>query len=158
MNRAAREKTGFRPGHATPWPALVAGVLWLAAGLSGGYWALKALGRSPVTEVAAPATQGVSSDVTSVARALGGLPPAQAASSAPAPVVRYSLLGVADQPGLQGSALIALDGQLPRPYRVGALIEGGLVLQSVDRRTARLGVSMDGPTTVELSLPPAVEN
>ena len=30
---------------------MVAGALWLAAGLSAGYWALQALGRSPVTPV-----------------------------------------------------------------------------------------------------------
>lgn len=149
-------KTGFRPVQTAPWPALVAGLVWLAAGLSGGYWALKALGRSPATEVAAPVAQGVASDVASVARALGAVAPAQAAASEPVPAAtRYALLGVADQPGLGGSALIARDGQPPRPYRVGAAIEGGLVLQSVDRRAARLGATLDGPATVELTLPPS---
>ena len=52
-----------------------------------------------------------------------------------------------------GAALIAVNGQPPRPYRVGASLEGGLVLQAVSRRSARLGASMNGPATVELTLP-----
>ena len=52
-----------------------------------------------------------------------------------------------------GCALIAVNGQPPRPYRVGASLEGGLVLQAVSRRSARLGASMNGPATVELTLP-----
>ena len=159
MNRAAREKTAFRTGRSAPWPGLVAGLLWLLAGLSAGYWILLAWGRSPVTPVAGAVPLAVVSDVASVARALGAAAPtpaAETASTAPA-VSRYSLLGVVDQPGHQGAALIALDGQPPRPYRVGASLEGGLVLQSVDRRSARLGATPDGPVMVELTLPaPAV--
>lgn len=159
MKRAAREKTAFRTGRSAPWPGLVAGLLWLLAGLSAGYWILLALGRSPVTPVAGALPLTMAGDVASVARALGAAAPkpaAEAATTASADS-RYSLLGVVDQPGRQGAALIALGGQPPRPYRVGAALEGGLVLQSVDRRSARLGVTPDGPVTMELTLPaPAV--
>ncbi len=89
-----------------------------------------------------------------VARVLGVVP--QAASSPAAPVVtgiQYSLSGVVAANAPDGAALIAVNGQPPRPYRVGASVEGGLVLQSVTRRGARLGASVDGPVTVELSLP-----
>lgn len=137
-------------------PAMTAGVLWLAAGLGAGYWALLAWGRSPVTPVSAIAAPPVGSDAGAVARALGAAAPTETPTPV-APSVQYHLLGVADQPGRGGAALIARDGQPPRPYVVGASLEGGLVLQSVERRVARLGASRGGPTTVELSLPLAAE-
>lgn len=159
MKRVAREKTAFRPASSARWPALAAGLLWSLAGLSAGYWILLAWGRSPVTAVAGALPLGVMSDVSNVARALGAAAPAAAAPATSAPAVaRYTLLGVVDQPGPPGAALIAIDGQPARPYRVGAALEGGLVLQSVDRRSARLGPAPDGPSTVELSLPAVQSN
>ena len=78
MNRAAREKTAFRTGRSAPWPGLVAGLLWLLAGLSAGYWILLALGRSPVTPVAGALPLTMAGDVASVARALGAAAPTPA--------------------------------------------------------------------------------
>jgi general secretion pathway protein C len=93
-------------------------------------------------------------DTASVARVLGARPEAAQAPVVPvATATQYSLSGVVATNAPGGAALIAVNGQLPRPYRVGASLEGGLVLQAVTRRTARLGASVDGPTTVELSLP-----
>lgn len=159
MKRSAREKTALRPGPSTRWTALTAGLLWLLAGLSAGYWILLAWGRSPVTAVTGAAPAVAVSDVASVARALGAVPAAPAAGQAPvAAAARYSLLGVADQSGELGSALIAIDGQAPRPYRVGAALDGGLVLQAVARRSVRLGPALQGPSTVELSLPSPAQN
>lgn len=153
MFSATRVKTGFRPGG-PPWSALVAGVLWLAAGLSAGYWILLASGRSPSTPVTGPVPQGAVSDSASVARILGARPEMPQTPDAPPPQAsRYQLLGVADIGGPGGSALIAVDGQPPRPYRVGAGLDGGLILQSVDRRSVRLGATTEGPVTIELMLP-----
>lgn len=162
MNKAIRARRSAQPPLSGPGlaPALTAGVLWLAAGLSAGYWALLAWGRSPVTPVAAVAMAPVGSDAAAVARALGAAAPV-AAAEAPAPVAaaaRYRLLGVVDQAGRNGAALIAIDGQPPRPYTVGAVLEGGLVLQSVGRLGAQLGASSAGPATVELSLPQPAKN
>ncbi|WP_439112912.1 type II secretion system protein N [Hydrogenophaga sp.] len=149
-------------GHASalnarrPWAAAAAGMLWLAAGLSAGYWVLLAWGRTPVTAVAAAPMALPVADPAVVARALGFLPPAVSSGVAQAPVAvpsRYVLLGVVAVGAAQGAALIGLDGQPPRPYRVGAVLDGGLVLQAVSRTTARLGPTLQGPATVELSLP-----
>ena len=137
-------------------PALAAGLLWLAAGLSAGYWVLQFLGRSSVTPVVTVATAPAPADPMAVARTLGAVPVAApgAAPVAAAPA-RYVLLGVVatgtDTEG--GAALIAVDSQPPRPYRVGAALEGGLVLQAVTRRTVRLGPSLGAPSSMELSLP-----
>jgi general secretion pathway protein C len=137
-------------------PAVAAGLLWLAAGLSAGYWVLLAWGRTPVTPVTAAPLSLPAAEAAWVARALGVLPTValttvdQVPTAAPS---RYALLGVVAVGAVQGAALIGLDGQPPRPYRVGAVLDGGLVLQSVSRNGARLGPALRGPSTVELSVP-----
>jgi len=164
MNKAAAFSHSVYPGDGLttssaahrPWPAAVAGVLWLAAGLSAGYWVLLALGRTPVTPVAAAPLALPAVDPAVVARALGLLPTMAVADTAQAPEPtpsRYFLLGVVAVGAEQGAALIGMDGQPPRPYRVGAMLEGGLVLQAVTRTGVRLGPMLQGPATVELALP-----
>lgn len=137
-------------------PTVAAGLLWLAAGLSAGYWVLSVWGQSPVTPVSGTPVQ-VTADSAAVARTLGALPTATVASAAPAAPPRYNLLGVVAVGSRDGAALIAVDGQPPRPYRVGAPLDGGLVLQAVTRRSVRLGSALDAPTTVELTLPEVTE-
>lgn len=139
-----------------PWPALAAGLLWLAAGLTAGYWVLLALGRTPVTPVSAVASAVPVADPAAVAQALGFQAAVATTAAAPAPVAapsRYALLGVVDGGPQRGAALLAVGGLPPRPYRVGAVVENGLVLQSVSRRTVRLGPALDGPATIELTVP-----
>jgi len=151
MESPAALQTAGRRG-----PAIAAGLLWLAAGLSAGYWVLLAWGRSPVVPVSAMAPAQVAADTAAVARSLGALPaavPTGAVASAAPP--RYNLLGVVAVGTRDGAALIAVDGQPPRPYRLGASLEGGLVLQSVSRRAVHLGPSLEAPASVELTLPEA---
>ena len=94
-------------------------------------------------------------DVSAVARALGSVPQARPEAAAPVALAsRFRLLGVVSRPGQLGAALIALDEQAPRPYTVGSVLEGGLVLQSVERRSVKLGPERTGSATVELTLPP----
>jgi len=151
MESPAALQTAGRRG-----PTVAAGLLWLAAGLSAGDWVLLAWGRAPVTPVSVLATEQVSADTVAVARTLGALPAvATAAVAASAAPPRYNLLGVVAVGTRDGAALIAVDGQPPRPYRVGAPLDGGLVLQAVTRGTARLGPTLEAPATVELTLPEA---
>lgn len=158
MKQASRVRSGATStAPRTGWgPALSAGLLWAAAGLTAGYWVLLVWGRSPDTPVEALPVPAAVSDTAAVARALGAAPAAQAAPAAPVDAsARYRLLGVVVQPGGQGSALIATDGHPPRPYRVGAALEEGLVLLSVDRTVVRLGAAAGAPATIELRLPVA---
>lgn len=135
-------------------PALVAGVLWLAAGLSAGYWVLQFVGRSAVTPVVTVATEPPPPDAMAVARTLGAVPvAARGAAPVAAAPARYVLLGVVSTGTDGGAALIAVDSQPARPYRVGAAVDGGLVLQAVTRRSVRLGPSLDAPSSMELSVP-----
>jgi general secretion pathway protein C len=148
------DSAGGMAASSRVWPVLAAGLLWLAAALSAGYWVLQAWGRTPVVPVAAAPLDTGALDTAQVARALG------AASAAPSEGLvesaansRYTLLGVIAGSARHGAALIAVDDQPPRPYRVGATVEGGLVLQSVGKNTVRLGPSSSGPATVELAVP-----
>ena len=138
-------------------PAVLAGVLWLAAGLSAGYWALQAVGQGPVTPLVASAAPTQAPETSAVARALGAMPAASVAAPGVPPVVdaasRYRLIGVVASGTDRGAALISVDGQAPKPYRVGALIEGGLVLKSLGARQARLAPATGAGNPIDLALP-----
>ena len=74
--------------------------------------------------------------------------------AAPSAASRFVLMGVlAGTASGGGAALIAVDGKPAKPYRVGANVEPGLVLQSLGKGAARLGASMDGATTLALEMP-----
>jgi len=80
------------------------------------------------------------------------VPPA--AEAAPAAVgVHLVLMGVVAGRSGAGSALIAVEGAAPQPFRVGSRVQPGLWLQSVQARQARLGPEPQGPTTLTLELP-----
>jgi general secretion pathway protein C len=82
---------------------------------------------------------------------------------------RFQLVGViAPTAGSAGLALVAVDGQPPKPWKIGATLEGSTTLLAVAKRTAQFGPA-GGPAqfTLELpapaapetgTLPPAVSN
>lgn len=130
------------------------------AALSGTYWLLKSTDASSVsTAPPAASTSFASLDPQAVARALGGGNAGAAlaalgglpASTGRAP---YALVGVLANSLHGGAALISIDGKGAKPYRVGATVDGNLVLQSVAGRTAVLGAGVNGPAQVTLELPP----
>jgi general secretion pathway protein C len=132
-------------------------VVWAAAAASAAYWVMKFAGADPsVPRVAAASRQPAPADPMVVARLLGHTPgqaaPASVAQPAPSSA-RLTLLGVVANRSQRGTALIAVEGKPPRPYRVGSMVDEGLVLQSVQPRKAVLGPSMDGPASVTLELP-----
>lgn len=124
------------------------------------YWVLKF-----VQSTATPANAAVVSmnappavDSLALARGLGGgITPA--ASSAPAPMgginaSRFVLTGVVTgRFERQSIALIAVDGKPARPYRVGAQVTEGVVVQSVQNRQADLASDKDAPVGATLELP-----
>ena len=70
---------------------------------------------------------------------------------------RFQLIGVVSPPSRQaareGVALIAVDGRPAKAFRVGAVVEGDTVLQTVAARGVTLG-PRNGPALVALNLPP----
>jgi general secretion pathway protein C len=126
-------------------------LLWGAVAASAVYWGLK-LGNSPVAAIAPPPPRAVAQvDTRAVGRLLGANP-AVAAAPAPSAASRFNLVGVVANASSSGAALIAVDGKPPKPYRVGAEVDPGLVLQSVSSRSASLGPA-NGAATVTLELP-----
>jgi general secretion pathway protein C len=139
-------------------------VVWALAAAAAVAWGLKLfVNPTPVPAGAqvADTTPVLQADLTRLLGADPAPPAAAAEEAAPPPDARFTLLGVvAPRQGAatrtgprEGVALIAIDGQTPRAYRVGARIEGDTVLQSVHARGAELG-PRGGPARVALELPP----
>jgi general secretion pathway protein C len=134
-------------------------VTWALVAASAVFWGLKLfvkpapLASSTTVAVNGPPARG---DLT---RLLGvdAPPPVAATAAEPPPDARFQLVGVlAAQPraaAREGVALIAVDGKPAKAYRVGAAVEGQMVLKSVAARGASLG-PRDGAAQVNLSLAP----
>lgn len=140
-----------------PWlPRTGSFAVWLLAAGCAVYWGLKLPAASRAAPPAPVATgPAVAADPAAVARLLGAMPaaPGAAPAAAPAQSTRFALVGVVSARSKGGAALIAVDGKPARPYRVGAVVEDGLVLQSVAPRRATLGPAADGPAAFTLEMP-----
>jgi general secretion pathway protein C len=133
-------------------PFVVTGVLWCAASWSAGYWILQSPASS--SEVAVPMNDAADVATAPLAPRLSRALGATAAASPDAPETgRLQLVGVIAGTSGQGSALIALDGQAPKAYRVGQAVGNGLVLQRLSPKRAQLGATVDGPRLQDLQLP-----
>ena len=128
--------------------------LWLLAAASAVYWGLRLSTPSgglvvPAVFVSPPAPDG-----QAIARLLGAVPVASAAAPVASIASRFALVGVlAGRQSGGGAALIAIDGQPARPFRVGATVDAGLVLQSLGQGQVQLGASRDGPAALTLQIP-----
>lgn len=148
----------FAPPGGAAWGVRLATlVLWALAAASAAYWGLRLAGRPQDAALPAVATAPAAPDVQAIARLLGAgaAPVAVVAVVAPQPSLasRFALIGVlAGQQSGGGAALIGVDGKPPKPYRVGAQVEEGLVLLALGPRQARLGPP-GGPVALTLELP-----
>jgi general secretion pathway protein C len=136
---------------------LLAFVIWAAVAASAVFWLLRLWASSPVAPpytVPVATAQSPRGNLDSVFGAPKATTPT-AAPMEPALASRFKLLGVAapreggDSTGL---ALIAVDGKPARGFKVGTVIDGDLVLQSVHPRGAALGTK-GAPPAVSLELP-----
>ncbi|WP_051953383.1 type II secretion system protein N [Xenophilus azovorans] len=139
----------------TRWPAAATTVLvWAAAAASLVFWGLRlaspADGDRPPAVSATPA---MSIDTQAVARALGAQPAVAQAVRVPDAASRFALLGVVADANGRGAALIAVDGKPPRPFRAGAALAQGYVLQGVDAHGVRVGAGVDAPAAFTLQVP-----
>ena len=117
-------------------------VLWFLAVACVVFWGLKLSASQGLLGAPALAPTPTVVDTQALVRLLGGSPVGTTMAAAP---TRYSLVGVlAGTRSGHGAALIEIDGKPAKPYRVGAQVTDGLVLQSVGRREAHLGAAMDG--------------
>ena len=128
-------------------------VLWGLVAASAVYWAMKLSNTSTGGPVAPPAPSAAPADPAAIARLLGAAPATTATAPAASLSSRFALLGVVAEADGGGAALISVDGKPPKPYRVGAALDDGVVLQSVQPRRAALGPSLQAPASVTLELP-----
>lgn len=124
--------------------------VWAVAAASAVLWGLKLYGHGtpapdPARGVAASpgASPWQGTDLTRLLGAGEAVAASEAAAPPPPVDARYQLLGVVaprDNPrAAPAVALIAVDGDLPRAYRVGDMVSGATVLLSVHPRSAELG-------------------
>jgi general secretion pathway protein C len=131
-------------------PALTTAALWfvLAAGVA--YWVLHfpqpTAAVLPGVSTAVPAQ---APDTGHTARALGQV---QAETVAVPDSNRFQLLGVIASASGRGSALIAIDGQAPKAWRVGQAVQEGVYLQKLSPRQAWLGQTLTGPSQWALQM------
>lgn len=135
---------------------LITFLLWALLAVSATFWGLKLFSNAPGAPAGTPLDAGVETGppkTAYLARLLG-------AAGADAPAVpsaissRFRLEAVIASPltGGFGVALISVDGKTSRVFKVGSVIDGDLVLQSVGVRSARVGPLQGAPLFV-LELP-----
>jgi general secretion pathway protein C len=129
--------------------------LWALAAASAAYWGMKFSARSSAaTAQSVPARSAAPVDPQAVARLLGAHPMAATAAAPVATLAsRFALIGVAAQGSGHGAALVSVDGKPAKPYRVGAQLDEGIVLQSVKGRKAVLASAASGQPVLTLELP-----
>ena len=127
-------------------------LVWGAVAFSAVTWGLRWSATGESTSNATAAAQALPEvDVSAAARSLGAAP--VQAAAAPTLASRFQLQGVMAGGPDAGAALIAVDGKPAKPYRVGAVVADGLVLQSAQGRRVNLGAAIDGPQALVLELP-----
>lgn len=131
-------------------PALVTALLWFAVAAGVAFWVLH-FPRESAGGLPAVATPAVTptADTTHMVRALGQ---AQAQPAVVAEPSRFQLVGVIAAASGRGSALIAIDGQSPKAWRVGQALQEGVYLQKLAPRQAWLGQTPTGPAQWALQM------
>ena len=146
----------FPSGRASWGVRIATFALWALAAASAVFWGLKLAAPQGGTATAPLAVRSAPPpDPLAIAKLLGTSPAATAAAAPVASLAsRFNLVGVVADKSKTGAALIAVDGKQARPFRVGAAVDEGLVLQSVQGRKAVLGATREGAPVLTLELPP----
>ncbi len=141
--------------------------LALVAGCSAAYWAMQWVGQTPDNGLIITQPQSLAiTDIAAVARALGGTGPGAGPVEKASPLAasRFNLVGVVAVGTEAGAALIAVDGNRPRPFEVGSTVGDAWVLHSVKTRQAVLvrpasadGQASTGDAGLVLQMPPLSE-
>jgi general secretion pathway protein C len=149
----------MRLPSANRWSALV---VWAGAAACAAFWASRVLVKAPDLPTGATTVPSVQALRGDISRLLGEAEVEAAETPVVAAPSRFRLLGVvaprAPQAVAEGVALIAVDDKPAKAFRVGATVDGALVLQKVHARGADLGARDAAQASVSLTvqpLPPA---
>ena len=136
------------------WQRIVTFLVAALAAASATLWTLKGSNTPPSPAPGSVIqTETRLADPATVGRLLGGgqaITPSVVVDSAAS---HFKLTGVVAEQGQRGIALIAIDAQPAKPYRVGARVNETLVLHSVTPRSAARAASQEAPVSVTLELP-----
>ena len=127
--------------------------VWALALVSIAYWGLKATSAPAGPVAAVQVGSAPQADPARIAALLGARTVQAAAPLEVNTAGRFTLAGVLADVRRGGAALISVDGKPAKPYRVGSVVDEGLVLQSVAPRRAVLGAGVGGPSSFALELP-----
>jgi general secretion pathway protein C len=139
-------------------PNTVTALIWLISVASVAYWVLqfpqaKSLQSYNIAQNNPSFNPEATADVSAqLLRGFGGMAAGPEVSIVQSS--RYQLLGVIASASGQGSALIAVDGQPPKPFKVGQTVQDDWVLSSLTARKASLK-SSSKEMLLEL---PAIDN
>ncbi len=119
---------------------------------SGVYWLFQWPGAAPTRTAPVLATNTVTNDPQAIAELLGSTAPTEAATSHASS--RFVLTGVVAGTPTGGAAVIAIDGQPAKTYRVGSRLDENWILQSVATRRAVLAPSLSATASITLEMKP----
>ena len=137
---------------------LLTALIWTLVAASATFWGLKLFVGTPAARsdvFAALPNESNLPGSSDLVRLLGGSALVNAAATqVPAMNSRFRLAAIIASPRARSSgvALISVDGKTARVFRVGAPIDGNMVLQSVGARSASIGPAHGVPAVV-LELP-----
>ena len=139
---------------------LLSFVVWAVAAASAVFWLTRLLVRADAAPPhAVTVSAGAAVAAADLSRLLGSTRTAAPdAPAEPALDARFKLIGVVapKSAAATGLALIAVDNKPPRPVTLGGVVDGALVLLTVNHRRAELGPA-GGVATVRLELPAVPE-
>jgi general secretion pathway protein C len=156
MNRLHIKDNGrMLVNYPHPWRTRVATFfLAAAAAASLAFWSLKWPTAARTDRITTPELAPPTIDSAKLAQLLGS---GASGPGAPTPIAnaaaRYKLIGLIAQGSQRGSALIAVDGEPAKPFRVGELVTDGMLLQSVKVRSVTLAPEMTANQGVTLEMP-----
>ena len=129
--------------------------VWALVAASAAFWSLKIFAATRPVPSGAQAPQAVAANGP-MERLFGAVLVATAATPAVHPESeRFQLVGVIAPPGGAGQggfAVVTIDGQPARTWRVGSVLDGNISLLVVSKRGAEFG-PQGGPAAFSLQLP-----
>jgi len=131
-------------------------LLWALVAASAVFWGVRVFSASRPVPAGAHPPQRMVAAATPMVRLFGAVAEPEVAEEAqPGASDRFQLLGVIASPDGRGAgalALVSVDNQPAKPWRVGSLIDGETALLAVTRRAAEFG-PRGGPASFTLELP-----
>lgn len=127
-------------------------LVWALVALSATFWGMRLFAATRPVPLEARAPARALAATGPMTRLFGAAPTPDEQVAAAPESDRFVLQGVIAE-GDHGMAIVSVDGQPPRSWRVGTAVDGDTTLIAVHRRSAEFG-PQGGPSSFTLELPP----